>query len=158
MRPWRITIGLGFGFVFSLFLAACLPSTPEPTPTTVPPDSASLTACAWAELEGNPDAAIECAQQCIDMFEDEAVKQQDELAEAPPLGQVSEEQKEAIFSNWALNDVGTCYFIVGQALAKLGRVDDAKVAYQGAERFPYARTWAPSGKGSFWSPAEAATK
>jgi tetratricopeptide (TPR) repeat protein len=156
MRRWRIT--LGTGVVLSLFVTACLPSTPEPTATRVPLNCEALTNLAWAELAGNPDAAIDYAQQCIDMFEDEADGQQKELEkldEAPPLGTVSEEQKEEIFSHWALNGVGTCYFIKGQALAAQGRNDDAKEAYQAATTFSCARTWDPIDD-SFWSPADAA--
>lgn len=159
MKSWRITISL----VLGLLLTACLPSTPEPTPTptptptVVPTTSEALTVAAWKALETQPEAAIEYCQKCIDLFEDEAIKQQEAFTEPPPFGKVNEEQKKAIFSNWALNDVATCYFIMGQALAKLGRIDDAKEAYRGAQKFPYARTWDPSWEG-FWSPAEGASK
>ena len=137
--------------------------TPTSTPTAKPPStptpvtSAGLTAAAWDALDnGQYETAIENAQRCIDLFEDEAIRQQDALTEPPPLGPVSSAQKQEISSNWALNDVGTCYFIMGQALEKLGRIEDAKSAYRGAQRFPYARTWDP--KGWFWSPAEGASK
>lgn len=155
MKFWRTTGS--FGFVFSLLLATCFPSTPEPTPTVMPTTSEALTTAAWAALEPQPEEAIKHAQKCIDLFEDEAIEQQNALTEAPPEGQVTDEQKEAIFSNWALNDVATCYFIAGKASEKLGRVDDAKEAYQGAQEFPYARTWDPTWEG-FWSPAEEAER
>lgn len=119
--------------------------------------SAGLTETAWDALEnGQYETAVENAQTCISLFEGEAVIQQAALTEAPPLGTVSEEQKQAIFSNWALNDVATCYWIKGQALEKLGRIEEAKESYRKAQEFPYARTWDP--KGWFWSPAEAASK
>ena len=99
---------------------------------------------------------MENAQKCIDLFETTATEQQAKLTSAPPDGAVSDDQKKAIYANWALNDVGTSYWIKGQALEKLGRVNDAKEAYKGAQKFPYARTWDP--KGWFWQPAKAASE
>ena len=119
--------------------------------------SADLTNAAWQAL-GNKqyDRAVELARQCISLFEGQAVQQQQALT-APPLnGVVSEADKQRIFANWALNDVATSYYILGQALEQLNRINEAKAAYQGAVKFPYARTWDP--QGWFWAPAEAAAK
>jgi tetratricopeptide (TPR) repeat protein len=116
-----------------------------------------LTTAAWDALgNGRYATAIENAQRCIDLFEDEAIAQQDALNAPPPLGSVDNAQKQEVLSNWALNDVGTSYFIIGQALEVLGRVEDAKSAYREAQRFPYARAWDP--QGWFWSPAEGASQ
>ena len=141
--------------------------TSSSTPTRRPPTStfspipggvtsADLTNAAWAAL-GNKEyqRAVDLARQCIGLFESQAIQQQNALKEAPPKGVVSEEQKQIIFKNWALNDVGTCYYILGLALEALGRKSEALEAYKATLRFPYARTWDP--KGWFWSPAEAAS-
>jgi hypothetical protein len=116
-----------------------------------------LTAAAWDALDdGQYGRAIESAQRCIDLFRDEAIRQQDALTEPPLLGAVSAAQKQEISSNWALNDVGTCYLIMGQALQTLGRIEDARRSYGEAQMFPYARAWDP--QGWFWSPAEGASQ
>ena len=149
-------ISIVFGLLIGMALAGCLPSTPQPTPTTVPTTSEALTAAAWNALEKQPAVAIDNAKKCIDLFETTATEQQAKLTSAPPDGAVSEDQKKAIFANWALNDVGTSYWIMGQALEKLNRANDAKEAYKGAQKFPYARTW--DSQGWFWQPAKAASE
>jgi hypothetical protein len=115
-----------------------------------------LTNAAWTAL-GNKDyqRAVDLTRQCISLFENQAIQQQQALSAAPPNGVVSEADKQRIFANWALNDLGTSYWIMGQALEHLD-LNAAKEAYRGTLRFPYARTWDP--KGWFWSPAEAAAK
>ena len=159
MKLGRFAIMCVSGLAVSLLCAGCLPSTPQPTATAtataISATSEALTQAAWDALEKAPNAAVENARQCIDLFEATATEQQAKLTTAPPDGAVSVEQKKAIVANWALNDVATSYWILGQALEKLDRVDEAKEAYQGAERFPYGRTWDP--KGWFWQPAKAAS-
>ena len=98
------------------------------------------------------------------MFESDAISQQEALSEPPLLGSANSTQKQNILSNWALNDVGSCYFILGQSLETLGQLEKeqifktilekAKNIYVKAQRFPYARAWDP--QGWFWSPAEGA--
>ena len=88
------------------------------------------------------------------MFESDAISQQEALSEPPLLGSANSTQKQNILSNWALNDVGSCYFILGQSLENLGQLEKAKNIYVKAQRFPYARAWDP--QGWFWSPAEGA--
>ena len=149
-------VSVVFGMLLSVILSSCLPPTPTPTPTPIPTTSEALTTAAWNALEKQPAVAMENAQKCIDLFETTATEQQAKLTSAPPDGAVSDDQKKAIYANWALNDVGTSYWIKGQALEKLGRVNDAKEAYKGAQKFPYARTWDP--KGWFWQPAKAASE
>lgn len=63
--------------------------------------------------------------------------------------------KDKVHDYWALNDVGTSYFIRGGALAKLGRKAEAIAAYKVVrDDLYFAQTWDP--KGWFWSPADAA--
>ena len=138
-------------------------STSEPTPTTEPTPaqvlktSEEFVTAAWEAYDTNGfDAAIELAQECVSRWESNAIQQQSELTEAPPTGEVSDEEKQIIAANWALNDVGTAYFIIGASLQKQGKTDQAKEAYKKVQSFPYARTWDP--RGWFWSPEEEATK
>jgi len=136
-------------------------STPEPTFTAKPVSTSAFATseeyvtAAWKAYDNQQyEEAISFAQECIDKWENNAIEQQSKLTQAPPTGAVSEDEKKAIFANWALNDVGTSYFIKAQALQKLGKIAEARDAYNKAISFPYARSWDP--KGWFWSPAEAA--
>lgn len=144
--------------VLCITLTACFPSAPAPTPTPtkVLATSAEFVTAAWdAYNQNNFTKAIEFAQECINRWESEAVKQQSEITQAPPNGKVSDDEKKAIFANWALNDVATAYFIKAQALEKTGKTTEAKNAYKTVMTFSYARCW--DSQGWFWSPAEAAS-
>ena len=79
--------------------------------------SSFLTSKAW-ESYGKKDykSAIGYAQQCINKYKETALRQQNSLSQYP--------KKEDIKKYWALNDVGTCYFIAGKSYPKLG--DKAK--------------------------------
>lgn len=56
---------------------------------------------------------------------------------------------------WALNDVGTCTFLLGKVAEAEGNKDEAAAAYQMVvETYPYAQCWDKSGW--FWQPAVAA--
>lgn len=96
----------------------------------------------------NYDEAASDAQKCIDLFKQQALDQQKALT-APAT------DKEEVFKSWALNDVGTCYFILGQAQEKLNKAKEATDAYQFlVDNLPFAQCWDP--KGWFWKPAAAA--
>ncbi|MEI8011035.1 MAG: tetratricopeptide repeat protein [Candidatus Omnitrophota bacterium] len=65
------------------------------------------------------------------------------------------ESPEKIHSFWALNDVGTGYFILGEANRQAGKKEDAIAAFQKiVSDFGFAQCWDPNGW--FWKPAEAA--
>lgn len=111
--------------------------------------SETLTTKAWkASDAGDQASAAGYTDKCIEMFADKAVEQQKALG--APLT-----VKEEIFAQWALNDVGTCYFIRGQILEKQGKSKEAVEAYKFlVENLPFAQTW--DTKGWFWKPADAA--
>jgi hypothetical protein len=113
--------------------------------------SSSLTEKAWQALDGKDyDSVMGYTQKCIDMYKDKAVEMQKSLTAAPDTS-----DKDKVFANWALNDVGTCYFIQGKALDDQGKTKDALAAYKFlAENLSYAECYDP--KGWFWSPAGAA--
>jgi tetratricopeptide (TPR) repeat protein len=112
--------------------------------------SAAITAKAWDALNSkNYGNAVSYAKKCIEMYEKQAVEMQKELKE-PVTG-----DKDAVSKMWALNDVGTCLFIMGQALEKQDKGMEALAAYkQLVEKVPFAQCWDP--KGWFWKPAEGA--
>jgi tetratricopeptide (TPR) repeat protein len=113
--------------------------------------SSTLTTKAWKSLEDKnyPDA-VAYAKKCVELYEKQAVEMQKELKEPVPT-----DDREAVSKKWALNDVGTCLFITGQALEKQDKGADALKSYKDlVEKVPFAQCWDP--KGWFWKPAEAA--
>lgn len=110
-----------------------------------------MTGKAWQAYGANSyDTAIAYAQKCIDTFKQQALDQQKTLT-AP----VDASNKDAVFAEWALNDVGTCYYIMGQAYEKKGDNKNAAAAYTYlVQNLPFTQCYDP--KGWFWKPAEAA--
>jgi hypothetical protein len=171
MQKITWTIFLAAVFMASIFLGGCAPApTPEPTPTPAPPTptsppeptatpelttSEAFTTAAWqAYLRKDFAEAIELSQECIRRWEAEAIEQQAALDKAPPIGTVTNEQKDTVFSYASLNDVGTSYYIIAISMEELGKIDEAKAAYAAVIELPYARCWDP--QGWFWSPAQVA--
>jgi len=113
--------------------------------------SVTLTTKAWQANDAKNYAAADgYTTKCIEMFKTQAVEQQKALT--APLT-----EKEQIFAQWALNDVGTCYFIRGQILEKQGKSKEAVEAYKFlVENLAFAQTW--DTKGWFWKPAGAASE
>ena len=123
------------------------------------PSNVQLTSKAWDNFNKDKyEKAITYAEKCINEFRSAADREQRELENAhaplPPKGKVSDQEKEKIWARGLLNDVATCFYIKGRSAENLGRIEEAKQAYQVASRYTYARCWDP--KGWFWSPAEAA--
>lgn len=124
------------------------------------PLHAELSSAGWKALEKSDyGLAISKAGECVDTFEGEARRQQQTLlangANPPPVGKVSGVDRDSIFANAVLNDVGTCYYVLGQAMEKIDHMVDAKEAYTRAQELTYARAW--DSRGWFWSPANAAS-
>jgi hypothetical protein len=111
--------------------------------------SAAITAKAWGALDAkNYNDALAYTGKCIDMFKDKAVEMQKALT-APTT------DKDQTFAQWALNDVGTCYYIQAKAYEGLGKKKEAMDSYKFlADNLAYAQCWDP--KGWFWKPADAA--
>ncbi len=114
--------------------------------------SSALTSKAWEALNNKDlDSVLAYTDKCIELYGDKAREMQDSLT------MYAWESKEKVFSYWALNDVGTCLYIKGKALAEAGRTKEAREAYQRLiEDFKFAQCWDPGGW--FWKPAEAAGK
>jgi len=146
-------------FASALFLCTPVSHASEPAISPTPaedaaPDfgdssSATLTTMAWNALnEKTPAKAQVFARKCIDSFGTQALAMQKTLTEPTSV-------KEETEKLWALNDVGTCYFILGQSLEADGKKKEALVAYKTlVDTLPYAQCW--DTKGWYWKPADAA--
>ncbi len=124
--------------------------------------SMTLTVNAWGALDKKDyEGVVIYTKKCSDLYEAEAQKQQSELKEYAT--------KDKAFNFWALNDVGTCYFIMGEALLAEGdalkaqgklaeakkKFSEAKKAYSTIiDKYSFAQCWDP--RGWFWKPAVAA--
>ena len=111
--------------------------------------SSAITGKAWKASEAkNFDEVLGYTGKCIEMFKAQAIEQQKALT-TPPT------EKEKVFAQWALNDVGTCYFLQGKALEEQGKKKEGVEAYKFlATNLPFAQCW--DVKGWFWKPADAA--
>ena len=112
--------------------------------------SQTLTMKAWESLgKGDLDGVLVYTEKCIELYATKAGEMQKNLKDY-----VAGANQE-VFNEWALNDVGTCYFIQGDAYVKAGLIDEAKEAYQTiVDKYRFAQTW--DTRGWFWRPAEAA--
>jgi len=90
--------------------------------------------------------------RCIEVYSEKAKEEQKGLSALPA--------REVIDQYEALNAVGTAFFIQGEAYLSLGKIDEAKKAFNIAiQDYGYAQNWDP--RGWFWSvkeKAEAALK
>lgn len=114
--------------------------------------SSTLTTKAWAALAKNDVNMVETyVNKTVELYGDKAKEMQASLKE------YAWESNTKIFSYWALNDVGTSLFILGEAYQNAGRKDDATKAYNRViNEFGFSQCWDP--QGWFWKPAEAAQK
>lgn len=111
--------------------------------------SEQLTVKAWTALEENDlEKVLMYVNKCVELYGPKAQEMQNSLTEYPW------ESKEKIFSYWALNDVGTCLYIKGEAYQNAGQKQEAREAFKKLmDEYYYAQCWDP--KGWFWKPAEA---
>ena len=118
-----------------------------------------LTNQAW-EAYNRKDykAAIKSADKCITEFLGSAIREQETLtarrAPLPPIGMVSNKERQVIFARGLLNDVATCLYIKGRSLEAEGQKDEAVEVYEETAKYTYARCWDP--QGWFWSLSEGA--
>ncbi len=112
--------------------------------------SAGITTKAWeAYAKDDLESVLLYTNKCIDLYGDKAKEMEASLTEFPW------ETNEEIFSYWALNDVGTCLFIQGDAYKKAGMNEEAKATFKKlVDEYFFAQCW--DTQGWFWKPAEAA--
>jgi len=110
--------------------------------------SVTLMVKGWETLgEGEYEDAVKYTEKCVELYEDEARKMQASLSAKP--------SSDVVNDYWALNDVGTCYFIMGEALMKLRKNAEAMAAFKVVRDDLYwSQAWDP--KGWHWAPADAA--
>ena len=128
--------------VMSLFIVAMTFSILNAEDTIDIGDGSSsfIAAKAW-EMYNKKEylSALAYAEKCIELYESEAVAQQESLARYP-------EKKDIISKYWALNDVGTCYYIAGLASLKTGKNEQAQTYFTFITKsLPYASCWDPKG-------------
>ena len=120
--------------------------------------ASELTEAAWrANLKRKPEEILKQTEKCIKLFEKEALKMQKTLKAPISTGGNQGLNREAVQAQWALNEVGTCYFLQGKAYEQLKKPELALESYRKlANELPYAQCWDPGGW--FWKPAKAAQK
>jgi hypothetical protein len=97
--------------------------------------------------------AMAPAEECSSSFHWAATRLENALGSKQlPIGKVSAQERDAIFANGVLNDVGACYWIKGRSAQLLQRKDEARSAYGEVLKYPHARVW--DARGWFWSPAQ----
>ncbi|MGE0268835.1 MAG: tetratricopeptide repeat protein [Candidatus Omnitrophota bacterium] len=117
--------------------------------------SSFLTTQAWKALDKNDYKAVKIyTDKVIELYTSKAQEMQQALNDFP------EGETDEIHQNfWALNDVGTSYFIQGKALLEQNQPQEAKTVFeQLIKNFKYAQCWDPQGEGFFWKPSEAASE
>lgn len=107
-----------------------------------------LTTKAWEASKAGTHAAVDgYTGKCIETYEAKALEMQAGLTEAAPAEKANE--------YWALNDVGTCYFIRAQSKEARGDTKGALEDYKKlVEKLSFAQCW--DVQGWFWKPADAA--
>jgi len=122
--------------------------------------SEDMTREAWKALDaGNWDHAIDQAKATIQEWSAAALYlQQKKTQDVGRLVDYTGDpgERRMIFKYWALNDVASAYFILGQACDRKGDYAQASRAFQQiVNHYSLAQVWDP--KGWFWSPVEAIT-
>ena len=121
----------------------------SPIPTTEEsPTSSSLTSQAWEALAAkNFTTAKAKIERCQSLFGEKASEMQTSLSVVPGPDTAKD--------FWALNDVGTCVFILGKVYEAEGKSAEAITAYQDViKNYPMSQCW--DKQGWYWQPAVAA--
>jgi len=110
--------------------------------------SETLVTKAWKALDRKQHNAVWFfTNLCVTSYEETAKEQQASLTALPP--------RERTFDYWALNDVATAYFILGESLRLQGRYREAREAFERiVADFGFAQCWDP--RGWFWRVADGA--
>ena len=110
--------------------------------------SAILTSQAWEALAAKDFAPAKSRiERCKKLYGEKATGMQESLSVVPGPDTARE--------FWALNDVGTCTFILGKVYEAESKKEEAIAAYQEViKSFPMAQCW--DKQGWFWQPAVAA--
>jgi len=113
------------------------------------PSSSELIIKSW-EVHGKRDieATFKYTQECIDLYKDEADRQEASLRVLP-------KGRSEIEAVQVLNDVATAYFIQAESYMRQEKKEEAKKIFKMiVEKYPYAQAWDP--RGWYWVIAKAA--
>ncbi|MFA5092517.1 MAG: glycoside hydrolase family 2 TIM barrel-domain containing protein [Candidatus Omnitrophota bacterium] len=116
----------------------------QPAPVVQKLSASELTTKAWvAHGKRDLEATNKYTQECIDLYKDQAEKEQAGLAALP-------KNKNEIEAVQTLNDVATCYFIQAESLLRQQKIDEAKKIFQLIiDKYSFAQSW--DARGWFWS-------
>ncbi len=110
--------------------------------------SRTLASKAWqASSDEDYPALFAYARECVQRYGRQGKAMNASMTDfAPPA---------TAAAKWALNDVGTCLFIMAHAYADVGMYREASRSFRSlADGYSFAQCWDP--KGWFWRPAEGA--
>ena len=109
--------------------------------------SETLTIKAWRSWDKKDWKGVKLyAQKCIDLYADKARAMQDQMDNFAPEGITA--------YSWALNDVGTCTFILGLLYEEQQEYALARSMYTTVmQEYAFAQCWNP--QGFYWKVAEA---
>ena len=112
------------------------------------PTSSSLTSQAWDALAAKDFVTAKAKiERCKSLFGEKASEMQTSLSVVPGPDTAKD--------FWALNDVGTCVFILGKVYEAEGKSAEAITAYQDViKNYPMSQCW--DKQGWYWQPAVAA--
>ena len=135
-------VKLVFIMVFACWTAKVLAA--EAVPASVKLSSGELTTKSWiAHGKADIEATNKYTQACIDLYSQQAEKEQASLTALP-------KNKKEIEAVQALNDVATCYFIQAESLMRQQKNDSAKKIFKVImDKYSYGQAWDP--RGWFWS-------
>lgn len=113
-----------------------------------PDSSSALTKQAWEALnQKDYRKARQAAQKCRTLYGAQALNMQKALRALPG--------KDTASRQWALNDVGTCSFILGQVAEAENKQQEAVSAYREiVEKYGFAQCW--DLQGWYWQVSSAA--
>jgi tetratricopeptide (TPR) repeat protein len=112
------------------------------------PTSSSLTLQAWDALAAKDFVTAKAKiERCKSLFGEKASEMQISLSVVPGPDTAKD--------FWALNDVGTCVFILGKVYEAEGKSAEAITTYQEViKNYPMSQCW--DKQGWYWQPAVAA--
>ncbi len=116
----------------------------EPAAVANQPSSGELTTKSWI-AHGKRDIELtnKYTQQCIDLYKEQAAKEQASLSALP-------KNRKEIEAVQALNDVATCYFIQAECLMRQEKNEEAKKIFKIImDQYSFGQAWDP--RGWFWS-------
>jgi len=115
--------------------------------------SNALVQKAWGALQARKLKIVRIyVDKVVELYRDRALEMQSSLKDYtwPSLGSAKK-----TFSYWALNDVGTALFILGEAYHYAGKDKEASKVYKRIiNEYSFAQCWDP--QGWFWNPSEVA--